>query len=248
MRGILWVSYLVQRQVGGDDQRLPAAISAVYDVVDLFQCVLGATFHAEIINDEQGVATEFVDDFVPTGKAAVQLVQDSGKVCHTHRHFLLHQSVRNAPGKETLAGAYTTPEKKPKVLCAHGLPLLYIAVCVVYLWAAAIVVFKGPVQHCRVGKSIGFQPPHKVVVLLLADKGFLFFSFRALADAFDWVLVLAHQGNALCKERFFWGVTLSTMKQAVLAIIIIGVFGNTGWELFQNFFYRLYRLSPSLNV
>lgn len=85
-------------------------------------------------------------------------------------------------------------------------------------------------------------------MLLLADKGFLFFSFCALADAFDWVLVLAHQGNALCKERFFWGVTLSTMKQAVLAIIIIGVFGNTGWELFQNFFYRLYRLSPSLNV
>ena len=85
-------------------------------------------------------------------------------------------------------------------------------------------------------------------MLLLADKGFLFFSFRALADSFDWVLVLAHQDNAFCKERFFWGVTLSTMKQAVLAIIIIGVFGNTGWELFQNFFYRLYRLSPSLNV
>ena len=51
------------------------------------------------------------------------------------------------PARETLAGAYSTPEKKPKVLCAHGLPLLYIAVCVVHLWAAAIVVFKGPVQH-----------------------------------------------------------------------------------------------------
>ena len=85
-------------------------------------------------------------------------------------------------------------------------------------------------------------------MLLLADKGFLFFSFRALADAFDWVLVLAHQGNALCKERFFWGVTLSTMKQAVLAIIILSVFGNNGNGLFQSFFNRLYRLSPSLNV
>ena len=31
-------------------------------------------------------------------------------------------------------------------------------------------------------------------------------------------------------------------------IIIFGIFGNTGWELFQNFFYRLYRLSPSVNV
>lgn len=85
-------------------------------------------------------------------------------------------------------------------------------------------------------------------MLLLADKGFLFFSFRALADAFDWVLVLAHQGNALCKERFFWGVTLSAIKQAVLVIIIFGVFWNTGNGLFQNFFNRLYRLSPSLNV
>ena len=36
------------------------------------------------------------------------------------------QSVRNTPGKETLAGAYTTPEKKPKVLCAHGLLLHWI--------------------------------------------------------------------------------------------------------------------------
>lgn len=72
--------------------------------------------------------------------------------------------------------------------------------CMVHLWAAAIVVFKGPVQHCRVGKSLSFQPPHTVKVLLLADKGFLFFSFRALADAFDGMLVLAHQSDALCKE------------------------------------------------
>ena len=60
MSGILWVPYLVQRQVGGDDQRLLAAVSAVYDVVDLFQCVLGATLHAEIVNDEQGIAAELV--------------------------------------------------------------------------------------------------------------------------------------------------------------------------------------------
>ena len=85
-------------------------------------------------------------------------------------------------------------------------------------------------------------------MLLLADKDFLFFSFRALAAAVNGVLVLAHQGNALCKECFFWGMTFSAIKQTVLAIIIIGVFGNTGWELIQNFFYRLYRLSPSLNV
>ena len=94
MGGILWVPYLVQRQVGGDDQRLSAAVSAVHDVVDLFQCVFGATFHAEIINDEQGIAAELVHNIIAPGKAVVQLVQDPGKVCHTHRRFLLHQSVR----------------------------------------------------------------------------------------------------------------------------------------------------------
>ena len=85
-------------------------------------------------------------------------------------------------------------------------------------------------------------------MLLLVDKGLLLFSFRALAAAFGWVLVLAHQGNAFCKERFFWGVTFSAVKQTVLAIIILGIFGNTGNGLFQNFLNRLYRLSPSLNV
>ena len=118
----------------------------------------------------------------------------------------------------------------------------------VHLRAAAIVVFKGPVEHCRVRKPLRFQPPHKVVVLLLLDKGFLFLSFRALAAAFDGMLVLVHQSDALCKERFFWGVTFSAVKQTVLAIIIFDIFWNTRWGLFQNFFDRLYRLSPSLNV
>ena len=69
-------------------------------------------------------------------------------------------------------------------------------------------------------------------MLLLADKGFLFFSFRALAAAFNGVLVLAHQDNALCKERFPWRVTFSAVKQTIFAVIILGVFGNTGNGLF----------------
>ena len=51
------------------------------------------------------------------------------------------------PARKPLAGAYTAPEEQSKVLCARGLPLLYITVCMTHLWAAAIVVFKGPVQH-----------------------------------------------------------------------------------------------------
>ena len=85
-------------------------------------------------------------------------------------------------------------------------------------------------------------------MLFLADKGFLFFSFRAMTAAFDGVLVPPHQGNALYEECFLWGVTSSAVKQAVLVIIIRSAFGNTGNGLFQNFFNHLYRLSPSLNV
>ena len=117
-----------------------------------------------------------------------------------------------------------------------------------HLRAAPIVVFKGPVQHCRVRKPLSFQPPYTVKVFLLVDKGFLLFSFRALAAAFDRVFVLAHQSDAFCEERFPWRMTFSAVKQTVLAIIILGIFGNTGNGPFQNFFNRLYRLSPSLNV
>ena len=113
MGGILWAAYLVQRQVGGDDQRLPTAVSAVHDAVDLFQCVLGTTLHTEIVNNKQGIAAEPVHNIIAPGKAAVQLVQDPGEVRHTHRHLLLHQSVRNASSKETLAGANTAPEEQP---------------------------------------------------------------------------------------------------------------------------------------
>ena len=102
----------------------------------------------------------------------------------------------------------------------------------VHLRAAAIVVFKGSVEHCRVRKPLRFQPPHKVAVLLLADKGFLLCPLDALAAAFNGVLVLAHQSDALCKECFFWGMTFSAIKQTVLAIIIFGIFGNTGNGLF----------------
>ena len=33
MGGILWVAYFIQRQVGGDDQRLPAAVPSKPEVI-----------------------------------------------------------------------------------------------------------------------------------------------------------------------------------------------------------------------
>ena len=69
-------------------------------------------------------------------------------------------------------------------------------------------------------------------MLLLVNKDFLLFSFRALAAAFDGMLVLTQQDNALCEECFPWRVTFSAVKQTIFAIIILGVFGNTGNGLF----------------
>ena len=60
MGGILWVSYLVQRQVGGDDQRLPAAISAVYDIQQrLLRCkiLVGDTQTLELHPLDAGLAS-----------------------------------------------------------------------------------------------------------------------------------------------------------------------------------------------
>ena len=119
---------------------------------------------------------------------------------------------------------------------------------VVYLRTAAIVIFKCPAEHRRVGESICLQSLHKVVVPLLVDDDFLLFSFGSLAGTFDWMLVLAHQGYAVGKECFFRGVTFATVQQSILAVIIFGVIGNTGNGMFQDFFDCLYRLSPSLNV
>ena len=51
MGDILRMPDLIQCQIGGDDQGLPAAVATVYNVVDLLQCVLGATLNTEIIND-----------------------------------------------------------------------------------------------------------------------------------------------------------------------------------------------------
>ena len=101
----------------------------------------------------------------------------------------------------------------------------------VHLRAAAIVVFKGSVEHCRVRKPLRFQP-HKVAVLLLADKGFLLCPLDALAAAFNGVLVLAHQSDAFCEERFPWRMTFSAVQQSIHAIISFGIFGNTGNGLF----------------
>ena len=55
MGGVLQVLQAVQRQIGGDDQRLAAAVSAVYHIESLFKPVFRPVLHAEVVNDKQRV-------------------------------------------------------------------------------------------------------------------------------------------------------------------------------------------------
>ena len=85
-------------------------------------------------------------------------------------------------------------------------------------------------------------------MLLLVNKGFLLFSFRALAAAFGGMLVLAHQDKTFGKEGFFGRLALAAIKQTVVSVIVRCVSRHTGNGVFQNFLNRLYRLSPSTKV
>ena len=114
----------------------------------------------------------------------------------------------------------------------YGLPLLHIAVCVMHLRGTTIVVFKVPVEHCRIREAPCFQPSDKFVVLLLTNSDFLLLSLHLTAPAIYGMPVLSHQDKVLCKERFFWRMTFSAIKQAVFAIIVPVRFGNRGNDLF----------------
>lgn len=58
MGGVLRVVQVVQREVGRDDQRLAAAVTAVNHIENLFQPVLGAALHAEVVKDKQRIAAK----------------------------------------------------------------------------------------------------------------------------------------------------------------------------------------------
>lgn len=85
-------------------------------------------------------------------------------------------------------------------------------------------------------------------MLPFLNSCFLLFLFCFATGTFYGVSVLSHQDKTLGKEGFLGRLALAAIKQAILAIIILSVFGNNGNGLFQSFFNRLYRLSPSLNV
>ena len=163
MSSILWVPNLVQRQIGRDDQRLSTAVATVYNVVDLFQRILRAALHSKVVDNKQRVSAQPVYYLVPPGETIIQFIQDLRKVCHAHGYFLLHQSVCNAPGKETLAGAHTA---RPREEVLGSL----------YAWSA-IALHSGVhgasvgCGHCRFQRSSPALTGQKIPLLSAAAQG-----------------------------------------------------------------------------
>ena len=58
MGGVLRVPQVVQREAGRDDRGLAAAVTTAYRIENLFQPVLGAALHAEVIKNQQRIAAE----------------------------------------------------------------------------------------------------------------------------------------------------------------------------------------------
>ena len=154
MGGILRILQLRQGQVRGNDQRFPAAVTAVDDVINLLQCIFRAALHAEIVNDKQRIAAEPVHDFISPGKGVIQFIHDSGKIRHADGHFLFHQGIGNATRHKTLACTNTAPEQQPHILFPHFRPVGHIPLCQLHLWILPVIVCKCPVLHRPVGKAL----------------------------------------------------------------------------------------------
>ena len=75
MGGVLGMLQIVEWDVGGDDQRPAAPVTAVYHVVDLFQAVLRVALHAEIVDNQQRCAAKIGYVLVPALKTGGQIVQ-----------------------------------------------------------------------------------------------------------------------------------------------------------------------------
>lgn len=161
---------------------------------------------------------------------------------------MLHQSVRNAPGKEALARANTAPEKQANVFGTYFCPLVNVSVGVLHLRVAAVIVRKCPVAHFSIGESIRFQAVNQTEVLLLVDDCFLLLSFHPAALTFYRVAVSQNRHSLVpLKKGLLWGVTLSTVQQTICAEVVFRLWCSTAaLDQRVDCCFSSHKLSPSL--
>ena len=91
MGGVLRVPQVVQREVGRDDQRLAAAVTAVNHIENLLQPVFRSALHAEIVKDQQRIAAKAGNVLVAPLKAGGKVIEI--KYTTLHRFLLLYKIV-----------------------------------------------------------------------------------------------------------------------------------------------------------
>ena len=119
MGGVLRVPQVVQREVGRDDQRLAAAVTAVNHIENLFQPVLGAALHAEVVKDKQRIAAKAGNVLVAVLKAGGKVVEDKGKIRHVDGDFFLHEGVCDTARKVAFPGSHAAPEQAADIVGSH---------------------------------------------------------------------------------------------------------------------------------
>ena len=204
MGGVLRVPQVVQREVGRDDQRLAAAVTAVNHIENLFQPVLGAALHAEVVKDKQRIAAKAGNVLVAPLKAGGKVIEDKSKVRHADGDFFLHEGVCDTACKVAFAGAYAAPEQAADIVCPHIFPMLHIPAGKPGLRVPAVVVLESPVPHGGVGKAPAFQFFHGVKVPAPLFGGLPFLAGGSLAVALCRVAVAAKDSGLIRRKIGFF--------------------------------------------
>ena len=212
MGGVLRASQSVQREVGRDDQRLAAAVAAVNHIENLFQPVLGAALHAEVVKDKQRIAAKAGNVLVAVLKAGGKVVEDKGKVRHVDGDFFLHEGVCDTARKVAFPGSHAAPKQAADIVGSHILPVFHIPAGQFGLRVSAVIVLKSPVPHGGVGKAPSFQFLHGVKVSALMLGGLTLNPLCPLAVTLCRVAVKPKQCLALREVGFFGLMALAAVQ------------------------------------
>ena len=203
MGRVLGVLQRFQRQVRGNDQRLPAAVPAVNHVVNVFMRILGVPFNPQIVQYQQFIAAEPGNVFVAPRKAGGKVIEYRREVRHADGNLFFHEGVCNAPGKVAFAAVAAAPQKIADIICFHGFPLVNIGMGVVHLRRKSVVVRKRPFLHGFVGKAPLLQTPDSFQVGAPLLGGFPLFTLCPLAVTFCRVAVTPEKLLALREISLF---------------------------------------------
>ena len=106
----------VQLQIGGHDQRLVTAVSAVDDGKHLLKGILGVALRAQVVYNQEVIVSQAVQKCRPVlSERPAQAGQDGGEVGHEYGYVLVEQSIGDAPGRERFASPHVTKQQQSDV-------------------------------------------------------------------------------------------------------------------------------------